>query len=100
MRKGQFIFYAEGDDILGGTVLTSQEQEMLIQQHSANQNATTWLPMWIDAGEHTRRKESQGGEPLTTTIAREQIIAVGELTKGYYLTDDTRDALRAANIAV
>ena len=101
MQKGLFVFFQDEDDgILGATILQSGEEELTVQMHEMNTNRTTWLPLWQRSGQRPKKNKvcPHGSKPLERTITRTQIVTCGQLTKGYFLTQELREALRSTGI--
>lgn len=101
MQKGLFVFFQDDEDgILGATILTSGEDKLTVQMHEMNTNRTTWLPLWQRPGQRPRKNKAcpHGSEALEREITRAQVIACGQLTKGYFLTQELREALRSTGI--
>jgi hypothetical protein len=101
MQQGLFVFFQDEEDgILGATILQSGEEELPVQMHEMNTNRTTWLPLWQRSGQRPKKNKvcPHGSKPLERTSTRTQIVACGQLTKGYFLTQELREALRSTGI--
>lgn len=101
MQQGLFVFFQDEEDgILGATILQSGEEELTVQMHEMNTNRTTWLPLWQRSGQRPKKNKvcPHGSKPLERTITRTQIVTCGQLTKGYFLTQELREALRSTGI--
>jgi hypothetical protein len=107
MQTGAFVFFQLEDDadieeIVGGTIVESTEDTITVHMHTANAANTTWLPVWTNADEDEVRSKAcpTSHTPMLHDLQRDKVLAQGALTKGYFLNQNLKEALRTMGLGV
>ena len=107
MQTGSFVFFqldedADIEEIVGGTITESTEDTVTIHMHRANSANTTWLPVWINTNEDEVRSKvcPDSHTPMLHDLQRDKVLAQGALTKGYFLNQNLKEALRTMGLGV
>ena len=107
MQAGAFVFFQLEDDadieeIVGGTIVESTEDTITVHMHTANAANTTWLPVWTNAEEDEVRSKAcpTSHTPMLHDLQRDKVLAQGALTKGYFLNQNLKEALRTMGLGV